>query len=81
MYDIPFISMMTSWSIGDDIDVDAKLTWRWCNGEQRRNNDAPIDDPDVISVDKKVADPKVLTSWRQDQHLIDTDKLNSVTDL
>jgi len=73
--------MMALRSIGDDIDVDAKLTWRWCNGEQRRNNDAPIDDPDVISVDKNVADPKVLTSWRQDQHLIDTDKLNSVTDL
>jgi hypothetical protein len=33
------------------------------------------------SVDKNVADPKVLTSRRQDQHLIDTDKFNSVTDL
>ena len=51
-------------------------TLRRCDGEQRRNNDAPIDDPDVISVDKKSTDPRTLTSRRQDRHPIDTDKLN-----
>ena len=30
---------------------------------------------------QEVAGPKMLTSRRQDQHPIDTDKLNSVTDL
>ena len=46
------------------------LMWRRTTSKYRRS----------ASVDKNVADPKVLTSWQQDQHLIDTDKLNSVTD-
>ena len=29
-------------------------TLRRCDGEQRRNSDAPIDDPDITSVDKKL---------------------------
>ena len=67
MYDIHlFLWWHCDQSGVDDIDVDATLI-----------------DVDVTAndVDKNVADPKVLTSRQQDRHLIDTDKLNSVTDL
>jgi hypothetical protein len=42
------------------------LTWRRCDGEQRRNNDAPIDDPDIASVDKK---SQVRKCWRVDDRI------------
>jgi hypothetical protein len=56
-----------------NIDVDVTATLR-----RRRNTDAPIDDPDIASVNKKVAGSRTPTSRRQDQHQIDTDKLNGV---
>ncbi len=43
---------------------------RWCDDERRRNTDVQIDDR--LQIRKNVD---------EDQHLIDTDKLNSVNDL
>jgi hypothetical protein len=65
MYDIPFISMII---INRELPI-IDIGQRHCGGEYRRSDR------------QEVADPKMPTSRRQDQHLIDTDKLNGVTDL
>ena len=67
MYDIPFISMTA---------INRELQTTTLNGV-----DVTANDVEIPTFRPTIADPKVLTSRRQDQHLIDTDKLNSVTDL
>ncbi len=69
MYDIPFISMITIDRELPIIDVGQRHcggeSRRWCDGERRWNTDARIRERDES---------------RQDQHLIDTDKFERVTD-
>ena len=67
MYDIPFISMMALRSIGSG----------------RRDVDVTANNVEIMTLRQcrqEVAGPKMLTSRRQDRRLIDTDKLNGVTD-
>jgi hypothetical protein len=64
MYDIPFVFY-------DGIAIDRELLTstlmrRWCNGERRRNTDAPIDDRRTASVDKK---SQVRKCWRVDERI------------
>ena len=63
MYDIHlFLWWHCDRSEVDDMRRWTTLMWRRTTSKYRRS----------ASVDKNVADPKVLTSRRQDQHLIDT---------
>jgi hypothetical protein len=54
---------------------------------RRQNTDAPINDPAISDVNKRVSVVRQKlwlrqeAGTRQDQHPIDTDKLNGVTDL
>jgi hypothetical protein len=40
----------------------------WCDGERRRNTDAPIDDPDIVSVDRSENVDKSTTGSASDWH-------------
>ena len=53
-------------------------------GSGRRDVDVTANNVEITTLrwcQQETADPKMLTSRQQDQHPIDTDKLNSVTDL
>ncbi len=79
--------MMTSWSINDnnvdanwrDVDVTANTD---VEGERRRNTDAPIDESKhkLVSTRRRRSENVDESKTGLASSLIDTDKLNSVTD-